>query len=203
MKFNDLSGTRFHRLLVLRRIVPPRSRTRYLCLCDCGSKVKIYRENLQRVISCGCYHREHPPAQTHGHTRDRNVTREYRSWSNAKTRCFNPRSPAFKNYGGRGITMCEEWQNDFETFFRDMGPCPPSYTIERRNNDGNYEPSNCYWATRLEQSKNCRPRKPFSSAKEKCPQCGKYFKLLVHHQIWEQRKEHQRKRIIGPTPPSI
>lgn len=82
-------------------------------------------------------------------------TREYKAWTAMRERCLNPRAHNYYLYGGRGIRICERW-NDFEKFFADMGPRPAGYSIERENNDGNYEPSNCRWIPMLEQSRNRR-----------------------------------------------
>lgn len=76
-----------------------------------------------------------------------------------KQRCLNPSNAAFKNYGGRGITICQEWLNDFSAFYHDMGTCPPGLTLDRRDNDGPYSKQNCQWASRSTQSKNRRPYK--------------------------------------------
>lgn len=81
-------------------------------------------------------------------------TREYKAWNHALDRCFSPRVHNYYRYGGRGITMCEAWRKSFETFLCDMGPCPPGLTLERKNSNGDYEPGNCEWATRLKQARN-------------------------------------------------
>ena len=86
------------------------------------------------------------------------TTRIYDIWASAKQRCFNPKNKRFADYGGRGITMCDRWKNDVRAFIEDMGPRPPGTTLERKDNDGNYESSNCVWATRLEQAGNQRLR---------------------------------------------
>lgn len=96
----------------------------------------------------------------HGHARDsRSLSSEYRCWVEIKRRCYDPTRPAWKYYGGRGITVCERWRASFGAFLADMGPKPsPDLSIDRIDNDGNYEPGNCRWATHLQQRHNSRPR---------------------------------------------
>ena len=99
-----------------------------------------------------------PDPTTHGHCARRRHSPEYSSWSHMLQRCENPKSDFFSYYGGRGITVCERW-HVFENFLHDMGKRPDGLTLERINNDGNYEPSNCKWASRSDQIKNRRRRK--------------------------------------------
>lgn len=98
--------------------------------------------------------------RTHGqsNTGDRSGTPTYGSWRAMRERCTNPKNKYFKNYGGRGITVCDRW-HIFEHFLADMGERPPGLTLDRKDNDGNYEPGNCRWATPSEQNKNESPRK--------------------------------------------
>lgn len=86
-------------------------------------------------------------------------SREYRVWTNAKTRCFNVANRAYPRYGGRGITMCSRWAESFSRFYEDMGRCPAGKTLERRDVNGHYEPRNCYWATYQQQNNNRRDNK--------------------------------------------
>ena len=173
-RFKSLAGHKFGRLLVLE-LVPRRSSSRgtiWLCLCDCGKKVEKRAQDLRsgHTVSCGCRLREKAAVQMkavrisggavqHGHSRHGKQSRTYRSWKGAKNRCFNINEPGWVDYGGRGISMCDRWKDSFPTFLADMGECPPGMSLDRfPDNDGNYEPGNCRWATRQQQRLNQRPR---------------------------------------------
>lgn len=138
-------GRRFGKLVTVKNLG---GRTWEL-LCDCGHKRIAHATNIHKLTSCGCSNKPNHN-QTHGMTR----TREYYAWYNAKKRCFWKKGSRYQDYGGRGITMCDEWKNSFEAFFSYMGKCPDGYQLDRINNDGNYEPGNCRWATRTTQSRN-------------------------------------------------
>lgn len=149
----DLTGERFNKLIVLSRAESSAGgKSRWNCLCDCGKKSVVQGVNLKAsaVKSCGCLRLDADYGRTHGGY----YTPEYSSWSSLRGRCNNKENPKYPRYGGRGITVCDRW-NSFENFFLDMGVKPtPEHSIERLNNDGNYDPDNCIWATREVQSNN-------------------------------------------------
>lgn len=156
-------GDRFGRLTVIKESDRQYGHRYILCQCDCGNTKTI---NLNSLVvgtsnSCGCLRRERIAKMNYKHgltKRNDDIERLYNIWTNMKRRCFNPKDKGFRNYGSRGIRVCDEWMNDYNKF-REWSLShgySDNLTIDRINNDGDYEPSNCRWTTMQVQSNNTR-----------------------------------------------
>lgn len=156
-KIKNLEGSRFGKLIVILKTgARRRGQIVWECKCDCGvvKGIASYYLTSGAVVSCGCHGRSiiGKNTTTHG----KSGTPEHTVWKLMRQRCVNPNVDRYANYGGRGVVVCERW-NSFSNFLADMGPRPSeSHSIERKNNDGNYEPGNCVWATREVQANNTR-----------------------------------------------
>jgi hypothetical protein len=167
------TGTKFGRLTIVKEVQPliypsGKPRRKFMCQCVCGkiSEITINHLRTNKTKSCGCYRKDPlmngnlKHKETISHSKGNKLSTEYMTWTNIKTRCYNPNQEFYHLYGGRGIQVCDRWLNSFENFLKDMGRKPsPEYSIERIDVDGNYEPSNCKWATPKEQANNKRRTK--------------------------------------------
>lgn len=158
VNFQNLIGKTFERLTVISRAPNGKNwKVRWNCECTCGNTTIAHAHSLRsgRTQSCGCLHREQITQRNITH----NMTKspEYSSWHHIIDRCCNPADKGYKNYGGRGITICDKWRKSFKAFYDYIGSRPsPKHSIDRINNDGNYEPGNIRWASKKVQANNSR-----------------------------------------------
>lgn len=160
-KFIDLTGSRFGRLVVIRRgedYVSPKGyvAVNWVCQCDCGNQTVVRGCNLKSgaSTSCGCERVDHPNRRTHGQKN----TRLYQTWKGMKDRCYRENNASWPEYGGRGITVCDEWRDSFEAFYdwSMKNGYNDSLTIDRVDNDAGYGPDNCRWVDTVSQQNNKR-----------------------------------------------
>lgn len=202
----QLEGQVFGRLTVIRRAGSKSGRVTWACTCECGSTVEVNSNALTsgHTKSCGCWRDERnratPPK--HGHARrGTSVTPTYKAWQNMMTRCYNPKVKFFKDYGGRGIKVCDEWHL-FENFLAYMGERPQGMTLDRIDNNKGYAPGNCRWATRHIQARNTRANRMVDFRGERITLVEFAEKIGMKHQTVSKRlRNGWTTEQVATTPP--
>jgi hypothetical protein len=207
-KFVSLVKRRFDRLRVQRyygiRCTGIKSETHYwLCRCSCGNYLVVNTNNLttKHTRSCGCLASEVVTRRntTHGEAKQRG--REYRAWADMKSRCTNRNTKSWDDYGGRGIRICKRWFHSFEDFLVDMGRCPPGRSLDRRDVNGDYNASNCRWATAKEQARNTRRTRNLTlNGKTQCLSAWAEDLGICPTTLWERLSKWSLQRALT-TPP--
>lgn len=156
MKPIDMLGMRFGNLLVIERAKNRGTSAAWVCICDCGKRVIRSGGGLRlgQTFSCGCQRREKLISRNILNAKGTTINPCYEAWRSMIRRCYEPSHSSYKDYGSKGITVCARWRNSFLDFMSDMGERPKGFTIERNDSTGNYEPSNCHWASYKEQASN-------------------------------------------------
>jgi hypothetical protein len=185
---HDFCGKRFGMLTAVHVDHVSKRGAHWFCRCDCGRTKVVERSSLKAGLtrSCGCRQTAamHEAVRTHGQSR----SPMHVLWCAMIARCENPNNKSYSSYGGRGIKICRRWRDSFQAFALDMGPRPsPKHLLDRKDNDGNYEPGNCRWATQKESSRNRRGRLLITAFGEtKCatawvddPRCACTYSALV------------------------
>ena len=195
-RFIDLTNKRFSRLIVLKKYGHNKyNQITWLCKCDCGNLIIVSGNSLTRnnTRSCGCLYQDYlhnprPNTQKHG----KSNSRLYHIWRDMKLRCYNEKQIGYKNYGARGIKVCDEWLNKtdgFVNFYKWSinNGYKENLTLDRINNDGNYEPTNCKWSTTMEQANNTRSNR-FITYKNKTKTIAEWSRELnIPHYLIRNR----------------
>ena len=184
----DKTGSRYGKLVVLRRVENRGGFVMWECKCDCGTILPVAAGSLStgNTKTCGCGHRDANVRRCTKHGMSR--TSEHAIWAAIIDRCTNPKSTGWNSYGGRGIKMCEEWQKSFLDFYRHVGPRPSvNHSIDRINNQGNYEPGNVRWSTAKEQCRNKRSNRLITYEGKTMPLCEWAEKIGIPYNALRNR----------------
>lgn len=181
-------GKTFNKLLIVSFSHRYKNKNFWHCICSCGKQtiIETYSFSSGKAKSCGCIKRTIKPRLTHGQSH----TSEFHIWQGMKARCYNKMSHAFDDYGGRGIVVCNEWINSFETFFKEMGPRPsPLHSLDRIDNNLGYSKQNCRWATQKQQCRNKRINNNYThNGVTKCLKEWAEFYTIPYKLLWRRLK---------------
>lgn len=192
-KYLDYIGAKHGRLTILAITKKPSIKAQFHCFCDCGNQKFIEIYNITRTHSCGCYGKDFQKRFiTHGQSGNaQQRTPAYKAWVRMRDRCYNTKSWRYKYYGGKGVTISDEWQS-FENFFRDMGQPAVGMSLDRINPNGNYELSNCRWATLQQQAANKTNTVYLTIDGEKIPMMEASRRYEIRFQtLWARLNRHK------------